>query len=100
MTDTDKREGHPGMMGDGTEEQNLGQTGNPADRISEDDVKAAFDTGQGPGAVPAKPLAKHETFDQLAEREKAAEDRQEALIDESLDESFPASDPPSAKHIT
>jgi threonine/homoserine/homoserine lactone efflux protein len=29
-----------------------------------------------------------------------AEDRQEALIDESLEESFPASDPPSAKRIT
>ena len=24
---------HPGMMGDGTEEQNLGQPGNPAARI-------------------------------------------------------------------
>lgn len=100
MTDADKRERHPGMMGDGTEEQNLGQTSKPTDRVSEDDVKAAFDTGKGPGAVPAEPLAKNETFDQLAEREKTAEDRQEALIDESLDESFPASDPPSAKHIT
>jgi hypothetical protein len=28
-----------------------------------------------------------------------AEDRQEALIDESVEESFPASDPPSAKRI-
>ena len=28
---------HPGMMGDGTEEQNLGQPGNPAARIKEDD---------------------------------------------------------------
>ncbi len=100
MTDIDKRERHPGMMGDGTEEQNLGQPGNPANRISEDDVKAAFDTGEGPGAVPAELLAKNEIFDQLADREKTAEDRQEALIDESLNESFPASDPPSAKHIT
>jgi len=33
---------HPGMMGDGTEEQNLGQTGNPAARIKKDDVDAAF----------------------------------------------------------
>ena len=72
----------------------------PGARISDDDVKAAFDTGEGPGAVPAEPLGKDETFEQLAEREKTAEDRQEALIDESLDESFPASDPPSAKYIT
>jgi hypothetical protein len=39
---------HPGMMGDGTEEQNLGQRGNPAARIKEDEVDAAF------GKKPAK----------------------------------------------
>jgi hypothetical protein len=33
---------HPGMMGDGTEEQNLGQSGNPAGRIKKDEVDAAF----------------------------------------------------------
>ena len=33
---------HPGMMGDGTEEQNLGQRGNPAARIKEDEVDEAF----------------------------------------------------------
>ena len=33
---------HPGMMGDGTEEQNLGQPGNPAARITKDEVDAAF----------------------------------------------------------
>jgi hypothetical protein len=33
---------HPGMMGDGTEEQNLGQRGNPAARIKEDEVDDAF----------------------------------------------------------
>jgi hypothetical protein len=32
----------PGMMGDGTEEQNLGQHGNPKARITEDEVKDAF----------------------------------------------------------
>ena len=35
-------EKHPGMMGDGTEEQNLGQPGNPAARIKEGEVDAAF----------------------------------------------------------
>ena len=34
---------HPGMMGDGTEEQNLGQHGNPGARIKKDEVEAAFD---------------------------------------------------------
>jgi len=33
---------HPGMMGDGTEEQNLGQTGDPAARIKKEDVEEAF----------------------------------------------------------
>jgi hypothetical protein len=33
---------HPGMMGDGTEEQNLAQRGNPAARIKKDEVDAAF----------------------------------------------------------
>jgi len=33
---------HPGMMGDGTEEQNLNEKGNPALRIKSDEVDAAF----------------------------------------------------------
>ena len=33
---------HPGMMGDGTEEQNLGQRGNPGARIKKKEVTAAF----------------------------------------------------------
>jgi hypothetical protein len=42
--DTTKKDAdpHPGMMGDGTEEQNLGQPGNPAARIKQDEVDAAF----------------------------------------------------------
>jgi hypothetical protein len=32
---------HPGMMGDGTEEQNLGQRGNPGARITQDEVEEA-----------------------------------------------------------
>lgn len=38
--------------------------------------------------------------DQLREHERDAEDRQEALIDEGVEESFPASDPVSVKRIT
>ncbi len=33
---------HPGMMGDGTEEQNLDERGNPAARIKKDEVDSAF----------------------------------------------------------
>ncbi len=33
---------HPGMMGDGTEEQNLNQAGNPGARITQDEIDAAF----------------------------------------------------------
>ena len=33
---------HPGMMGDGTEEQNLNERGNPAARIKKKEVAAAF----------------------------------------------------------
>jgi hypothetical protein len=42
--DTKKQAGisHPGMMGDGTEEQNLGERGNPAARIRKKEVIAAF----------------------------------------------------------
>lgn len=35
-------EKRPGMMGDGTEEQNLNQPGNPKARIKKDEVDAAF----------------------------------------------------------
>ena len=33
---------HAGMMGDGTQEQSLGERGNPAARIKKREVKAAF----------------------------------------------------------
>ena len=41
-TDTAKTDPHPGMMGDGTEEQNLGQEGNPKARITKEEVEEAF----------------------------------------------------------
>jgi hypothetical protein len=34
---------HPGMMGDGTEEQNLNEPGDPSLKIKADEVVAAFD---------------------------------------------------------
>lgn len=47
--------------------------------------------------APHKP---HSKFDHLAAREADAEDRQEALLDEAIEETFPGSDPISPKHIT
>lgn len=54
-----------------------------------------------PNTPPAK-RTHHETgkADQLKDKEKDAENRQEALIDEGVEETFPASDPVSAKRIT
>ncbi len=55
---------------------------------------------ESPHARPAKPLADDEKPDQLAGKAKQGEGRQEALLDEGLEESFPSSDPPSVKRIT
>ena len=47
-SDHDKvKELHPGMMGDGTEEQNLNQKGDPSARITEAEVQEAFKDGGG-----------------------------------------------------
>jgi hypothetical protein len=48
---------YPGMMGDGTEEQNLSERGNPAARIKKAEVAATF----GKPAAKAKPKAKTKT---------------------------------------
>ena len=46
------------------------------------------------------PLVDDQINDQLADKAAVAENRQEALLDEGLEESFPASDPVSVKRIT
>jgi hypothetical protein len=48
----------------------------------------------------AAPLVDDEKHDQLADKERLAESRQEALLDEAIEETFPGSDPISPKHIT
>jgi len=58
---------------------------------SETDVDA-------PSSRPAE--KQHGKPDQLRESERHAESRQEALIDEAVEETFPASDPSTPKHIT
>ena len=60
-------------------------------------IKADQDTAT-PHARPAEPLEGKP--DHMAQREDEAEDRQEALIDEGVEETFPASDPVSVKRIT
>lgn len=53
-----------------------------------------------PHAREAEPLVEGEKHDHMAEKEARSEDRQEALLDEALEETFPGSDPISPKHIT
>ncbi|MBS0333819.1 MAG: hypothetical protein JSS35_13715, partial [Proteobacteria bacterium] len=55
---------------------------------------------EAPHAREAEPLKDGEKHDQLADKAKKAEDRQEALLDEAIEETFPGSDPISPKHIT
>lgn len=77
-----------------------GSGGAAADAAADGRHKKEDYQPNSPASRPAKALGENEKHDQLAEKEKHAEDRQEALIDESLEESFPSSDPPSAKRIT
>ena len=54
-----------------------------------------------PDVAPARKADReHGKPDQLKPHADQAEDRQEALLDEGIEESFPASDPVSAKRIT
>jgi len=101
MTDTKQKqdESAPGVLGDWSQAQDLGQPGHPEDRVSEADVKEAFQKEDTPTTRMVEPVPEGEKYDQLAKHVDLAEDRQEALIDESLEESFPASDPPRAKRI-
>lgn len=55
---------------------------------------------EGPVTRKVEPTPEGEKHDHMAEKEAAAQDRQEALIDEALEETFPGSDPISPKHIT
>ncbi|HEY0102094.1 MAG TPA: hypothetical protein VGB60_01370 [Brevundimonas sp.] len=55
-----------------------------------------------PGDTPATRTSEREIgkTDQLCEEDRDAESRQEALVDEGVEETFPASDPVSVKRIT
>jgi hypothetical protein len=53
-----------------------------------------------PHSREVEPLKEGEKHDHMAAQEKTLGDRQEALLDEALEETFPGSDPISPKHIT
>lgn len=67
------------------------------DKTPDSDEAQKHDVSAG---TPIAPTPEGEKHDHLAEHEAAAENRQEALLDEALEESFPGSDPISPKHIT
>ena len=56
------------------------------------------DDPNAPSTRPAKPESGKP--DQLKDKLKDGESRQEALVDQAVEESMDASDPPSPKHIT
>lgn len=53
---------YTGMMGDGTEEQNLNQTGDPSARIGQDEVQQAFGGSQAAGAQGSGGLKEPRSF--------------------------------------
>jgi hypothetical protein len=78
-----------------------GTAASTADCAVDSKVRAEDRSITGPHARPAKrPLKAGEKHDQLARKLGSAESRQEALLDEGLEESFPSSDPVSVKRIT
>jgi hypothetical protein len=77
-----------------------GSSGSTADMAVEGYPKAEDRHIETPHAREAEPLVEGEKHDQLADKEACAEDRQEALLDEAIEETFPGSDPISPKHIT
>lgn len=66
-----------------------------------DQTKSSAREDRDPDAPYARKAAReHGKPDQLRESERKTKDRQEALLDEGLEETFPASDPVAAKRIT
>ena len=77
-----------------------GSGGANADRAVEADPIHEDRHIETPHAKQVEPLPEGEKHDHMAAQERRAEDRQEALLDEALEETFPNSDPISPKHIT
>jgi hypothetical protein len=77
-----------------------GSGGAMADAAVEHHPDKSDHVHRAPHARRAEPVPEGEKHDQLAKKEEACEDRQEALLDEGVEETFPASDPVSVKRIT
>ena len=77
-----------------------GSSGSTADMAVEGRPNLEDRHIETPYARKVEPLAEGEKPDQLAEKTREAENRQEALLDEAVEESFPGSDPISPSHIT
>lgn len=77
-----------------------GSSGATADLAVDHDCNREDHHIEGPHSRQAEPLTEGEKHDQLAGKQAHAEDRQEALLDEAIEETFPGSDPISPKHIT
>jgi len=78
-----------------------GTASSTADMAAESEIRREDKSVDAPHAREARhPLAEDEKHDQLAGKVAKSENRQEALLDEGLEESFPGSDPVSVKRIT
>jgi hypothetical protein len=78
-----------------------GTAASTADAASEGSVQPEDKQFDAPHSRAAeRPLGEDEKPDQLAGKVAKSESRQEALLDEGLEESFPGSDPVSVKRIT
>jgi len=78
-----------------------GTSASTADMASDGKVRHEDKHFDAPHSREAEtPLDEGEKHDQLAEKVECSESRQEALLDEGLEESFPGSDPVSVKRIT
>lgn len=78
-----------------------GTSASTADMAAESKVRPEDKHFDAPHSREAKRrLEEGEKHDQLAEKVRCSESRQEALLDEGLEESFPGSDPVSVKRIT
>lgn len=77
-----------------------GSSASTADMAVDGKVRHEDKHFAAPHARKARRLPEGRKHDHLAEKVAAAESRQEALLDEAIEESFPGSDPISPKRIT
>lgn len=77
-----------------------GSSSSTADMAVEGTPKPEDRHIEAPAARRVDPLKEGEKHDHMAEKHVDGEDRQEALLDEALEETYPGSDPISPKHIT